>query len=145
MNKTYPMKKGKYKISLIIMIACAMMIFGSPHKSSQIEQQIVTVEDFDTEGFILDIGGGGEGVIGRLLVWDVLFPELTDKKKNMALFPFKFILPDKEIRTGYGVRRPEGEQGLAHFMELAKKTGFQIVSHKEKDRWFFLEVVKRPK
>jgi len=128
----------------------------------------VTVEDFAAKGFILDIGGGGEGVIGqlkgeqviaidiskreleeapsgplkivmdardlkflddtfntatvfftfmyihsddhqkvfeelqrvlkpggRLLVWDVIFPELTDKKKNMALFPFKFILPDK--------------------------------------------------
>jgi SAM-dependent methyltransferase len=51
---------------------------------------------------------------GRLLIWDVTFPELTDKKKNMALFPFKFNLPDKQIRTGYGVRRPEREQGLAH-------------------------------
>jgi ubiquinone/menaquinone biosynthesis C-methylase UbiE len=79
---------------------------------------------------------------GRLLVWDVIFPELIDKKKNMALFPFKFILPDKEIRTGYGVRRPEGEQSLTHFTELAKKTGFQIVSHKEKDRWFFMEIEK---
>jgi ubiquinone/menaquinone biosynthesis C-methylase UbiE len=82
---------------------------------------------------------------GRLLVWDVIFSERVDKRQTMALFFFKFILPDKEIRTGYGVRRPEGERGLAHFMELAKKTGFRIVSHKEKDRWFFLEVVKTPK
>ena len=192
-----------------------MAMSSLPRESGQIEVQSVTVEDFAAEGLILDIGGGGEGVIGqlkgqqviaidiskreleeappgplkivmdardlmflddtfntatvfftfmyidsndhqqvfeelqrvlkpggRLLIWDVIFPDLTDKKKNMALFPFKFNLPDKEIRTGYGVRRPEREQGLAHFLELAKNTGFQIVSQKEKDRWFFLEAMK---
>jgi ubiquinone/menaquinone biosynthesis C-methylase UbiE len=209
------MNKRNFTIALIIMTICTMAISGLPQKSGQIEQQSVTVKDFAATGFILDIGGGGEGVIGqlkgqqviaidiskreleeapsgplkivmdardlkflddtfntatvfftfmyihsddhqkvfeelqrvlkpggRLLVWDVIFPELIDKKKNMALFPFKFILPDKEIRTGYGVRRPEGEQSLTHFTELAKKTGFQIVSHKEKDRWFFMEIEK---
>jgi len=178
-------------------------------------EQTVTVGDFPAESFILDIGGGGEGVIGqlkgrqvvaidiskreleeappgplkvvmdardlkfldntfhtatvfftfmyiasndhqkvfeelqrvlspggRLLIWDVIFPEPTDKIKNTALFRFTFRLPHKEIRTGYGVRRPEGEQGLAHFTDLATKTGFHIVSHKEDGRWFFLEVEK---
>jgi ubiquinone/menaquinone biosynthesis C-methylase UbiE len=220
------MYKRKFTTFIAIMAFCTMAIASGPQQEDhhskpsmerilQIEQQIVTVEDFAAEGFILDIGGGGEGVIGqlkgqqviaidiskreleeapsgplkivmdardlkflddtfstatvfftfmyiagndhqkvleelqrvlksggRLLIWDVIFPELTDKEKNSALFPFKFILPEKEIRTGYGVRRPEGEQGLEHFIELAKKTGFQIVSHSEKDRWFFLEVRK---
>ena len=212
------MNKEKFIVALIIMTMSTIAIFGVPQEGKKIEQQSVMIEDFAAQGFILDIGGGGEGVIGqlkgdqviaidiskreleeapsgplkivmdardlkfldgtfntatvfftfmyinsndhqkvfeelhrvlipggRLLIWDVVFPELTDKKKNMALFPFKFILPDKEIRTGYGVRRPEGEQDLTHFMELAKKTGFQIVTHEEKDRWFFLEVVKSPK
>jgi ubiquinone/menaquinone biosynthesis C-methylase UbiE len=211
------MNKRKSMIALVIMTFGTMAISGFPQGSGRIEQQSVTVEDFDAEGFILDIGGGGEGVIGqlkgqqviaidiskreleeappgplkivmdardlkflddtfntatvfftfmyiasddhqkvfeelhrvlrpggRLLVWDVVFPEMTDKTKTLALFPFKFTLPNKGIRTGYGVRRPAGEQGLAHFVELAKKTGFQIVSHEEKDRWFFLEVVKSP-
>jgi ubiquinone/menaquinone biosynthesis C-methylase UbiE len=222
------MNKRKFTTIIAIVAFCTTAISArtqeqDSHKKPSmdsillIEQQTVTVEDFIAKGFILDIGGGGEGVIGqlkgqqviaidiskrelveapagplkivmdardlkflddafntatvfftfmyiasgdhqkvfeelhrvlrpggRLLVWDVIFPELTDKKKNMALFPFKFNLPDKEIRTGYGVRRPEEKQGLAHFMELAKNTGFQIVSHKEKDRWFFLEVVKTP-
>ena len=31
-----------------------------------IDQQVVEVEPIDVKGFILDIGGGGEGVIGRL-------------------------------------------------------------------------------
>jgi SAM-dependent methyltransferase len=30
------------------------------------DEQEVTVDDFEAEGHILDIGGGGEGVIGRL-------------------------------------------------------------------------------
>ncbi|UCE41158.1 MAG: methyltransferase domain-containing protein [Candidatus Aminicenantes bacterium] len=211
------MNKRILSMALVIVTTCTIGIPGLLQESGQIPQQTVAVEDFAAEGFILDIGGGGEGVIGqlkgqqviaidiskrelieappgplkivmdardlkfldetfntatvfftfmyiasddhqkvfeelhrvlkpggRLLVWDVIFPELIDKKKNRALFWFKFILPDKEIRTGYGVRRPEGEQGLAHFVELAKKTGFEIVSHKEKDRWFFLEVSKSP-
>ena len=212
------MNKEKFIIALVIMTMSTMAIFGVSQEGKKIEQQSVMVEDFAAQGFILDIGGGGEDVIGqlkgdqviaidiskreleeapscplkivmdardlkfldgtfntatvfftfmyinsndhqkvfeelhrvlipggRLLIWDVVFPEKTDKAKNLALFPFKFILPDREIRTGYGVRRPEGEQGLAHFMELAKKTGFQFVTHEEKDRWFFLEVVKTPK
>ncbi|MFC2076597.1 class I SAM-dependent methyltransferase [candidate division KSB1 bacterium] len=30
------------------------------------EEQVVTVEDFPSTGFILDVGGGGSGIIGRL-------------------------------------------------------------------------------
>lgn len=35
-------------------------------KGLTIEKQIITVPDFKAEGYILDIGGGGEGVIGQL-------------------------------------------------------------------------------
>ena len=210
------MNKKIFTIVLVIMSACSIAASGSLQERRKIEPQTVTVEDFEAEGFILDIGGGGEGVIGqlkgqqviaidinkrelegtppgplkivmdarelkfldntfntatvfftfmyiasddhqkvfeelhrvlkpggRLLIWDVFFPALTDEKKNRALFWFKFILPEKEIRTGYGVRRPIKEQGLAHFKDLAEKSGFQVVSHKEKDQWFFLEVEKK--
>lgn len=209
------MSKKIFTIAVVIMMAVTTCISGFPQEKGQTRRQTVTVEDFDAEGFILDIGGGGEGVIGqlkgrqviaidinkrelveappgplkivmdardlkfldntfntatvfftfmyissddhqkvfeelhrvlisggRLLIWDVTFPEKANKRQTMALFFFKFILPDREIKTGYGVRRPEGEQGLAHFMELAKKTGFEIVSHQEKGQWFFLEVKK---
>ena len=30
------------------------------------DQQLVTVHDFEASGYILDIGGGGEGIIGIL-------------------------------------------------------------------------------
>jgi ubiquinone/menaquinone biosynthesis C-methylase UbiE len=210
------MNKKIFTTAIVIMVAAATMISGFPQEGGKTGRQTVTVEDFEADGFILDIGGGGEGVIGqlkgqqviaidinkreledappgplkivmdardlkfldntfktatvfftfmyissddhqkvfeelqrvlrpggRLLVWDVIFPERVDKRQKMALFFFKFILPDREINTGYGVKRPEGKQGLEHFSELAKKTGFQIVSHKEKDQWFFLEAKKK--
>jgi SAM-dependent methyltransferase len=176
----------------------------------------VEVEDFPAEGLILDIGGGGEGVIGqlkgrqvvaidllkreledapgkpllkivmdardlkfldrsfstatvfftfmyiagsdhakvfqelyrvlapggRLLIWDVIFPTRPDESKDAAVFPLRIRLPDKEIMTGYGVMWPDNEQGLPHYLELAREAGFEVVSQKEKVRWFHLELRK---
>ena len=50
---------------------CRMGVPNLPEMPSQeemliIEQQQCVVNDFDTTGWILDIGGGGEGIIGRL-------------------------------------------------------------------------------
>jgi ubiquinone/menaquinone biosynthesis C-methylase UbiE len=78
----------------------------------------------------------------RLLIWDVVFPRLEDKQKTVALFPFTFKLPDREINTGYGVHIPARELGLAHFEELAQKIGFTAVSKKTAQQWFFLELAK---
>jgi len=176
----------------------------------------VVVEDFPANGLILDIGGGGEGVIGqlkhqqvvaidllkreledapgkpllkivmdardlkfldddfttatvfftfmyiaaadheqvfkelfrvlapggRLLIWDVIFPKRVDEKKDVALFPLKITLPGKEINTGYGVGWPEDEQGMDHYIALAKKAGFEVITQKEHEGWFFLELMK---
>jgi SAM-dependent methyltransferase len=176
----------------------------------------VVVDDFPANGLILDIGGGGEGVIGqlkhqqvvaidllkreledapgepllkivmdardlkfldddfttatvfftfmyiaaadheqvfkelfrvlapggRLLIWDVIFPKRLDEKKDVALFPLKITLPGKEINTAYGVTWPEEAQGMDHYIALAKKAGFEVITQKEHEGWFFLELMK---
>lgn len=197
-------------------VATAQHKEPSPESIWQAERQLVSVEDFPARGPILDIGGGGEGVIGqlkgrqviaidlikreledapagpllkivmdardlkfldgsfatatvfftfmyiaptdhekvfrelhrvlapgaRLLIWDVALPKLEDKRKAVALYPFTIKLPDREISTGYGVHLPGEKQGLAHFEELAQKTGFTIVSKEAAQQWFFLELSK---
>jgi len=179
-------------------------------------RQYVTVEDFPATGMILDIGGGGWGVIGqlkgkqviaidisdkelleappgpllkivmdardlqfldntfptstvfftfmfmapsdhervfrelrrvlapggRLLIWDAVLPRLDDKRKRFASIPITFKLPGKEINAGYGTYLVPGGQGLAHFEDLAKRTGFTVVSKRPVQDWFFLELVK---
>jgi SAM-dependent methyltransferase len=188
----------------------------SSSRMLQFDRLLVTVEDFKAQGYILDIGGGGEGIIGqlkgqqviaidiskreldeappgplkivmdardlkfvdksfatstvfftfmyidgqdhlkvfqelyrvlvdggRLLIWDVLFPERIDDQKDMAVFPLKITLPDKEIATGYGVRWPKEGRGLDHFLGLAEEVGFSVVLQKVNENWFYLELEKK--
>ena len=176
----------------------------------------VKVEDFPAEGFILDIGGGGEGIIGqvkgsqvvaidiskreleeappgplkiemdardlkfldgafktatvfftfmyiddsdhekvfqeihrvlkpggRLLIWDVILAERTNPKTKMALFFLTITLPQKEVKTGYGVRWPESGRPLAHYLDLAENSGFDVTTKEVNGRWFFIEMVKK--
>lgn len=180
------------------------------------ERQEVVVDDFDATGFILDIGGGGEGVIGRLkgeqviaidpskrelegaaagplkiimdatnlqfldgtfstatsfytlmyikgtddhkkafsevfrvltpsgrlLIWDAVFPPRFDEDKDIAVFPLTVQLPDEEIDAGYGVLWPEEERDLSYYVQLAENAGFEVVSRRESDQMFFLELRK---
>jgi len=175
----------------------------------------VVVPDFPAEGLILDVGGGGEGVIGqlkgrqvvaidllkreleeapgepllkivmdarelkfldrtfatatvfftfmyiapadhakvlaevhrvlkpggRLLVWDVVFPAGHDPGQLYVLYPLHVRLPAKEINTGYGVKFADG-QAAQHFVELARTSGFEVVTRKDEKGWFFLELQK---
>ena len=61
--------------------------------------------------------------------------------QSNILFPLRAKLPKTEINTGYGVRFREG-QGADHFVELAEKAGFQVVSRTNGAGWFFLELKK---
>ena len=175
----------------------------------------VVLPDFPAEGLVLDIGGGGEGVIGqlkgqqvvaidllkqelddapgqpllkvvmdardlkftdasfstatvfftfmyiapddheqvfrelhrvlrpggRVLVWDPIFPATHDPAKRGIAFPIHVRLPAREINTGYGVPFRDG-QGAEHFVALAGKTGFEVVSRRKEAGWFFLELKK---
>lgn len=79
---------------------------------------------------------------GRLLIWDAIFPKKTDSRQLTVIFPLHIKLPKAEINTGYGVKFIE-EQGIAHFVELAKAAGFDVVAQKGEKSWFHLEQIGR--
>jgi len=58
-----------------------------------------TIEDFEADGFVLDIGGGGEGVIGRLKGRQVVAIDLyEDELKEVAEGPLKIIMDARELK-----------------------------------------------
>ena len=179
-----------------------------------IEKQNVVLQDFECSGYILDIGGGGEGVIGLLkgecvialdirkseleeapdgplkvvmdardlqfldntfetvtafftlmyilqadrkrvfeemyrvvkpggsvLVWDVVIP-LKDDTREWFVVPVVITVHGKPIETGYGVRWRGREQDMLSFIELAEKTGFEVVEKIQNGQTFFLHLKK---
>ena len=57
------------------------------------------VEDFPSEGYILDIGGGGEGVIGRLKGQDVIaIDQRQEELEDAAEGPLKIVMDARELK-----------------------------------------------
>lgn len=181
-----------------------------------LDKQIVVIHDFKADGFILDIGGGGEGVIGQLkgkqvisidlkkeelleaangplkIVMDATELKFLDKSFNSVtafyslmymtthehervfnevfrvlnyegLFriwdvqlihkdcinkpgfavPVEIILPDTTISVGYGSYWPKNKYCLNYYIELANKTGLQVVDKNTIGDSFFL-VLRKP-
>jgi ubiquinone/menaquinone biosynthesis C-methylase UbiE len=64
-----------------------------------LQEQTVTLEDFPAEGWILDVGGGGEGVIGQLKGAQVVAVDLLEKELAEAPDgPLKVVMDARELR-----------------------------------------------
>ena len=63
------------------------------------EREKVVVEDFEAAGFILDIGGGGEGVIGRLKGEQVIAIDPSKRElEGAAAGPLKIIMDATDLQ-----------------------------------------------
>jgi ubiquinone/menaquinone biosynthesis C-methylase UbiE len=72
---------------------------GDLEKFYQFEQVKLEVKDFPSEGFILDIGGGGEGVIGKLKGRDVVAIDLRkDELEETGDGPLKIVMDARDLK-----------------------------------------------
>ena len=59
----------------------------------------IDIEDFDYEGYILDIGGGGEGVIGQLKDKDVIAVDISKRElEESPDGPLKIVMDARELQ-----------------------------------------------
>jgi len=70
----------------------------SPERTYRFETQIVDVEDFDAEGYILAIGGGGEGIIGQLKGNQVISIDISRRElEESHPGPLKIIMDARDL------------------------------------------------
>ena len=63
------------------------------------EREDIEIEDFEAVGFILDIGGGGEGVIGRLKREQVVAIDTSKRElEGAAAGPLKIIMDATDLK-----------------------------------------------
>ena len=208
----------KTSLAMVVALLSVPLVCAQNPKAVYFESQEVAVPDFAADGFILDIGGGGEGVIGqlkgnqvisidpykeelenapsrnlkivmdgrdlkfldnsfntaaifytlmyinaedhekvfqevkrvlkhggRLLIWDVNLPVRKDASKEFGVYKFKFMLPQKEINTGYGAKFPKTvDQNMQYYVNIAQKTGFRIITTGINQPSFYLELQTTP-
>lgn len=92
----------RFVFAVVGLIAVITLPVGSQPSEEDyylLEQQEVVVKDFDYPGLILDIGGGGEGVIGRLkgarvIAVDISKRELEDAPDG----PLKVVMDARDLK-----------------------------------------------
>jgi ubiquinone/menaquinone biosynthesis C-methylase UbiE len=68
-------------------------------KMHNYERQSLKVEDFDATGYVLDIGGGGEGIIGRLKPSQVVAIDLYKRElEESPAGPLKIVMDATDLK-----------------------------------------------
>jgi SAM-dependent methyltransferase len=71
----------------------------SPERMFRYERQAVTVPDFPASGWILDVGAGGEGIIGQLKGAQVVGIDLSERELREAPpGPLKIVMDAAELK-----------------------------------------------
>jgi ubiquinone/menaquinone biosynthesis C-methylase UbiE len=91
------------KRACLAALLAASMLFACDSSGDErvmrIGPQKVALEDFAAEGYILDIGGGGEGTIGRLKGRQVIAIDISKRELEEAPEgPLKIVMDARELR-----------------------------------------------
>ena len=63
------------------------------------ETHEIVVSDFETDGYVLDLGGGGEGIIGRLKPDQVVAIDPNERElAEAATGPLKVVMDARDLR-----------------------------------------------
>jgi SAM-dependent methyltransferase len=78
--------------------AAAVQAQGPP-KMHNFDRQDFTVEDFQAAGYVLDIGGGGEGIIGQMKPKQVIAIDLSRRELEEAPpGPLKIVMDATDLK-----------------------------------------------
>lgn len=86
---------------LMSLAGAARLFAEEPRKKKmfEFERQDLIVEDFSAEGYVLDIGGGGEGIIGRMKAAQVVAIDLYKSELLEAPNgPLKIIMDATDLK-----------------------------------------------
>jgi ubiquinone/menaquinone biosynthesis C-methylase UbiE len=95
------MKTKCLKISLAFAVAIVSIPFllAQSPKAVYFERQEVVIPDFAADGFILDIGGGGEGVIGQLKGSQVIsIDPYKEELENAPSGNLKIVMDGRDLK-----------------------------------------------
>lgn len=92
---------GELKKLLILTVAINFMAneLNAQDRTLRFEMQYVTINDFEADGYILSIGGGGEGTIGRLKSSQVIAVDISKRELEEAPDgPLKIIMDARDLK-----------------------------------------------
>jgi|AntDeeMinimDraft_5_1070356.scaffolds.fasta_scaffold09645_2 ubiquinone/menaquinone biosynthesis C-methylase UbiE len=79
---------------------------------------------------------------GKFLIWDLKIPKKSEADKNIFATRLKVMFKNKSIETGYGVLWEDNEQDIDKFSELARQNELEVISQKQGEQYFYLEIKK---
>ena len=90
---------------LLMALPCLYADTSSQHRQLkeeevyQFDQQHVVIDDFEAEGYILAIGGGGEGIIGQIKGQQVIAIDINERElADAPPGPLKIVMDARELK-----------------------------------------------
>lgn len=87
------------KTFLLTMAGAGAVAAQERPKLHNFERQTLEVGDFDASGYVLDIGGGGEGIIGRMKPSQVVAIDLSKRElEESPAGPLKIVMDATDLK-----------------------------------------------